>query len=104
MIQVKDGVLLHGLSEEIWQAAQKADEVYKRFGADGIVITSGRDGTHMRGSKHYVGQALDVRTWTVPEDKHGLLVASLKDGLGPDYDVVLEKTHIHMEYDPKCST
>ena len=69
-------------------------------------ITSGTDGKHKQGSKHYTAEALDVRTKDMkPAMKH-LFAQHLKDRLGANYDVILEslgKTneHLHVEYDPK---
>jgi hypothetical protein len=33
--------------------------------AEGLVITSGSDSTHMAGSKHYTGEAIDLRSKTL---------------------------------------
>ena len=72
-----------------------------------LVITSGDDGTHMAGSKHYNGNAVDIRS----HDLHGiqaLMVVHLKKQLGDRYDVLLEdpggpNEHIHIEYDPRMT-
>lgn len=69
-------------------------------------ITSGNDGVHMRGSKHYEDAALDIRTKNLSKtDKH-LLKDTIKSRLGRDFDLVLEdedgpNEHLHVEYDPK---
>lgn len=101
MIVMKTGVKFHNMDENICKAVYICDDVYQRFAADGVVITSARDGTHMQNSLHYQGKAVDLRIWTVPTHQHNLLVAAIKDSVGPDFDVVLEKDHIHLEYDPK---
>lgn len=66
-----------------------------------IVITSGTDGKHMKGSKHYSGDALDLRRSNIPTKLLDTYLTRLRGRLGEDYDVVLEKDHIHVEYDPK---
>jgi len=67
-----------------------------------VVITSGIDGVHREGSKHYSLNAIDVRTNNFPTAKSKLIFQdSVKVRLGPDYDVVLEPDHLHIEYDPK---
>lgn len=66
------------------------------------VITSGNDSQHMPGSKHYTGEALDVRTRNIPADPPGLLtllVTRLKRRLGPDYQVIVDPDHLHIERD-----
>lgn len=64
-----------------------------------MVVTSIREGTHGYASFHPSGRAFDLR---LPV---GVNIASfvqrLKKHLGNDFDVVLESTHIHVEYDPK---
>lgn len=68
------------------------------------VVTSVADGVHMEGSKHYLDpvQATDFRTWYLPseDDKHRF-VTTAQMRLGSAFDVVLESTHLHVEYDPK---
>lgn len=102
MAAVKDGVDFGGdlkpTTRKIIDAAEYA------FGKYGITptITSAVDGTHMANSKHYTGDALDWRIWE--SDARGLtasIAAEMRYYLGSDYDVVLEKDHIHVEYDPK---
>lgn len=83
-------------------AVPRIARVFDAFGYQ-ATITSGRDGDHMEGSLHYVGRALDWRTWA---DDHGTQIrASIKEKIvdeiqreiGPRFDVVPEATHIHVE-------
>ena len=66
-----------------------------------VFIHSIRDGVHMGGSLHYDGYAFDFSH----KHRHGLTATtnydSLRKKLGPGYDTVIEKTHIHVEWDPK---
>lgn len=66
-----------------------------------ITITSGTDGKHMEGSKHYTGDALDVRIFSFPSarDKN-LFFERVALRLGKDYEVIMEGDHCHIEYDP----
>ena len=67
-----------------------------------VYITSGTDGRHMVGSKHYSGEAIDVRSYNFPSRQGVVAFAEkLRLRLGKDYDVVVEHDHIHLEYDPK---
>jgi hypothetical protein len=101
-MKLKDSsVKLEGASWRIWHAAIITEEVLNAYGA-ALVLTSVRDGKHKAGSKHYDGLAFDARTWKLKaENKEAEVVAVLKKRLGPDYDVVLEGDHIHIEHDPK---
>jgi hypothetical protein len=66
-----------------------------------MLITSGNDSQHMAGSRHYTDEALDFRTRHLTAEQKSILVQFVKLRLGPDYDVVLESDHLHIEYDPK---
>jgi hypothetical protein len=100
IMRLKNGASLAGVSWQMFYAAVIAEGVFKKYGAAELVITAGTDGEHMEGSLHYEGRALDLRTWGIND-----LAAcrdELKRKLGKNYDVVIEKTHLHMEYDPKA--
>ena len=71
-----------------------------------LVITSGNDGVHMRGSKHYTDEALDFRTKNLSMIDKYRLTTTLAIRLGKGYDLVLEdkdgpNEHLHVEWDPK---
>jgi len=98
---LKDGVSLHGLTPEMAASLYPIARVYKSLSYN-FVITSANDGKHMDGSKHPQGDAIDTRIWDVPnKDAQIKLVAALAEALGPDFDVILESDHIHIERDPK---
>jgi hypothetical protein len=71
-----------------------------------MLVTSGNDGEHMKGSKHYTNEALDFRTHHLCDaDKQGLLMRVI-ERLGKDYDAFIEdlngsNEHLHIEFDPK---
>jgi hypothetical protein len=72
-----------------------------------VVITAGKNGQHMKGSKHDKYEALDLRTKNMPGlDTKYAFVHALQQELGPDYDVLLEglgtdNEHVHVEFDKK---
>ena len=61
------------------------------------VLTSGNDATHMKGSRHYDDKAWDWRTNNLPRSTVTLIAEDLRQALGPAYDVVIEKDHLHTE-------
>jgi len=77
------------------------DQVYQEFGHN-LVITSMNEGKHSDTSLHYAGAAFDCRTRHVPSEKLTIMKNAILARL-PDltFDVVIEKTHIHVEYQPK---
>lgn len=78
-------------------AVLACERVYAKQGYD-LVVTSVTDGDHKSGSLHHTGCAVDLR---LPPLDAPLMVGSLRDALGVEFDVVLETDHIHVEYDPK---
>jgi hypothetical protein len=79
----------------IWWAARE----YQAAGMETLTITSARDGKHSPGSLHECGLAVDLRIWGLPDPK--ALADRLRRQLDKEFDVVLEPTHLHIEFDPK---
>lgn len=102
MIQLKYGVDLLGLKPEAVIAVICAASVLREHGY-ATVVTSVSDGTHGRASLHYAGLAIDLRTSHIPEDDRGTMSSLIADALGAQFDVVLEETHIHIEFQPKVA-
>ena len=107
-LRIKEGVRLVGLSNQILLAATVALALWnEEFPDVELCITCGSDGKHGRASKHFVGNAIDIRTFSLPGGYVGdgakRATAKLKDLLGSEFDVVLEGDHIHVEWDPKIN-
>jgi len=100
MLRIKRGVKIKGVQPELMLAAQIVDGIYASYNNAECVITAARDGTHMTKSFHYVGYALDFRTRHIPIGWREKLKDQIARALGDEFDVVLEKTHIHVEFDP----
>lgn len=88
-------------SPQIRAAWTICDEISKRLTGKELVITSILDGKHKNESKHYIGQAFDARIFIYTPPQRNQLLKEFKNELGPDYDVILEADHFHIEYDPK---
>lgn len=99
-MQIKGGVNIQGLDIKIRPAMIAADNVWKRYNQE-LVITSGLEGTHSAGSLHYYGLALDLRSRDFEEGTKRYVAESLQAELGSDFDVILHRSHIHVEYDPR---
>ena len=93
-MRIKSGVILAGLHPSMRTALIEADLIMKEHGFS-LVITSGLEGTHSAGSLHYYGFAFDARTRHL-EGKEKEIHKEISDAL-PGFDVVLERTHIHIE-------
>ena len=99
-MQLKKGVNATGISSELLLGLMVADSVYRDMGVE-LVVTSLVDGAHSTTSLHYAGDAADLRTWEFSLEQAREAVTSIKEGLPDDYDVVLEKDHIHLERQPR---
>lgn len=102
MLLIKSkSVNLNGLEWPIVHALSTAVFVYQTHKLD-LTLTSAHDGVHMPSSLHYKGKAIDLRIKNIPtKEIINSIVEELKALLGDTYDVVLEKDHIHIEFDPK---
>jgi uncharacterized protein YcbK (DUF882 family) len=100
MLSLKNDVNLNGAKPEIAIACLVVYSVYRDFGYD-CVLTSANDGQHGFGSLHYAGLAVDFRTHHVQANDIEPLADTIREALGPQFDVVLEDTHIHVEFQPK---
>ena len=99
-MRLKKGAKINGLKTEILIGLMIAKSVYNDRGHE-FIITEGTGGKHMDGSKHYIGQAIDIRTRNTPAEQHESIRSEIENKLTDDFDVVLHSTHIHLEFDPK---
>lgn len=98
---IKLGVDVRGIRPEILLAIQEAREIFRLFKVN-LVITSVLDGRHGGPSSlHHSGLAVDLRTRHLEKSDRPVVAKDLARILGRQYDVVLEKDHIHIEFDPK---
>jgi len=111
-MRLKEGVKLTGLAPQMIVATVIANDEWKKLAAftvplaTDMVWTSCNDRRHSYGSKHYAGDAVDVRTKTLARDKVRRFVDTVAANCGAEFDVVLEdfngvNEHMHMEYHPK---
>jgi hypothetical protein len=97
---LKPGVSARGIGNEILEAILVAHQAYIESGEQ-FTITALMDGVHMATSLHYKGQAADLRTRDLINTTPYKMAELIRARLSHDYDVVVERDHIHVEYDPK---
>lgn len=106
MLKLKQGVSLKGLTPEMLVGIIAINTAFNSRGFD-CVITSCNDATHSVNSKHYKGNAVDVRTKHITTDRtKNEIVDLIKLALDESFDIILENAHtdnehLHVEYDPK---
>ena len=100
MIRIKSGVQFSHVSF-IYPDIMRIIYVVQKAAPDGyaVTITSGCDGKHSPRSKHYGGRAFDFRTRDFPEGKNPeTWKTKIQNLLGSCYLVLLEKTHMHVQF------
>lgn len=102
LVSFKPGVLLEGLKPQILIGLLAVYSVFSKYEYD-LVITSGSDGQHMEGSKHYSGGALDIRSKHITN--YAVKQKILSDctiALGENFTFILESPgenneHFHLQ-------
>lgn len=96
----KEGVRVFGGRPEIIWAVITAGQVYREMdNYKNFVVTSMRDGTHKRGSDHYVGNAVDLRVWGFSDNERAKARDRISERLTDEYEVFDEGDHIHIGFD-----
>ena len=106
-LRIKPGVDMGGIRSEATVALMVVFNILAPHTTE-VVVTSCKDGRHSRGSLHYKGLALDIRTNNLQADdqQKRLLRDEIRACLGVQFDVILEdlggaNEHLHVEFDPK---
>lgn len=98
---LKMGVDISRLCRELRRKLTVIDNVVARNTGKEAVVTSTYEGFHSPASLHYCNQAIDIRTVGSSFGTIKTVASDLRDHLGRHFDIVVEKDHIHIEYDPK---
>jgi len=88
-----------GMQPEILLAIFITDALLGKMFKKDLTLTSVID-SHKPPSLHPKGQAFDMRTGGITPTEKTRFKKELKNLLGDEYDVVIEKDHIHVEFDP----
>ena len=97
-MQLKKGVLISGLKPEILIGIMIIEQIFINYQVS-MVITSITDGKHKINSKHYSGQAVDIRSRHIEKSKQQLILISLQSALTSEFTCILESDHYHIQYD-----
>ncbi len=100
-MKTKENVTLKNLNKNLKEKLMFIEWICKTIEGEKyeITITSANDGKHMTNSLHYKNNAVDLRTRDMKNAK--VCGWEIKQYLGKDFDVILEKDHLHIEYQPK---
>jgi uncharacterized protein YcbK (DUF882 family) len=100
MVRVKKNVVFKAIRREVIELLDALDQISNGMDKD-IWITSANDGVHRKNSYHYKNLALDIRIWNLTKIEIEQSMIDLVNYLGSYYDIVLEKDHIHIEFDER---
>lgn len=106
MLSFKLGVKIFGIREETVVALVTIESVFRDEELDCIVTSVSEKAVHSRTSLHFAGFAIDLRTIAfehMTQTQAEWITARLKEALTDEFDVILEKDHIHVEFQPKGS-
>lgn len=98
-MRIKKGLSIEKLDEKLKSNLKLIEDTCKFLEGKKYVvtITSTNDGKHMKGSLHYLNRAIDIRSRDMKYPVGNTL--NIRKKLGKNYDVILEKDHIHIERD-----
>lgn len=96
-MKTKYGVKLFGLQLPMRKVLKYAEEVWKQHNQE-LWITCTVGSVHSAGSLHPYGYAVDLRSRYFTSDVKYIVAEKLRRKLGKDYQVLVRKDHIHVEY------
>lgn len=106
---IKQGASIDKCRAEILKAYIKIIQpIYKKRGLEAVITSGSEPYKHSaKRSRHYSGDAIDLRSKTLGDKKYDVL-AEIQLELGPDFVVVLEcaeqvNEHFHIHYAPVYS-
>lgn len=113
MILFKKGVDYYQLNPILWAYTQVVHQELQKHDLD-LCITSIRDGSHMAGSRHYLGMGIDFRSKMYTPKDQLLVLRILRRVAKSEYpngvfsmiqvkDERKKKVHYHVEMDSKRS-
>ena len=101
-IGIKKGATIKDLSSQMLIAIGYLWGIFLRLFNVQLVITSGTDSIHSINSLHYSGRAIDIRIRDFSPKNLQAAYNIVKEDLDAvGFDTVMEKDHIHIEWDPK---
>jgi len=75
--------------------------VFRDHGKDALITSGSEPYKHSaKHSRHYSGDALDIRSRWFSEPEKIAILTQLQNKLGEDFVVLLESTHFHIHYAP----
>lgn len=100
-MKIKKGASVKGLRPEMLLAIWIIDAINYDYGVR-TLITSGSDEHPKRlaWTLHDDGLAVDLRHPGLNAARMVNWHDDIVDALGPEYDIVVEKDHVHVEYQP----
>jgi hypothetical protein len=111
MIKKDNTVKLDNMHPAIWEFLMELDVAWRKAYGYELTITSGKDGRHSFNSRHYLGTAEDIRTWTTATSgiqmkgtQRKQAFKLVQDVLGSHWFTLDEGDHFHIDFRPHYKT
>lgn len=104
-MRIKAGVKLDGVHWALWYAAVLWELLLQRRGYPHGTIVGGTEGADLMGparvgGEHAAGLALDFRTRDLASADVQDVAGELRAALGPQWEVIVESDHVHVDIVP----
>lgn len=104
-MRIKLGVQLDGVHWALFYAAVLWELLLQRRGYPEATIVGGREGADLigperMGGEHAAGLALDLRTRDLAPGDVQDIAGELRGALGPQWEVIVESDHVHVDIVP----
>lgn len=100
MLKFKTNVKINGIKPEACIIITVVHSIYSVHDI-ACEVTSVTEGKHSRTSLHYIGHAVDFGIKNLGTVFAKEILEDIKTALTDEFDVLLEKDHIHVEFQPK---
>lgn len=91
------GTTGEGLQSTMRNIEDIVDAVSNRVGGRDATVTYTTNGEHSPNSRHYSGDAIDLRNRDLTPQQQRQMINELRQDLGPNYRVINEEDHIHIQ-------
>lgn len=95
--------MIAGLKLRMQRAIDEMEKLHQEYEKPLVITEAFAVSGHLENSKHYTGEAIDIRIWHLGDEFRKTARKIVTDfnlvNREFGFQAILEKTHIHIEYD-----